>query len=87
MPFFKKMQKEFEHLELILGLPKEEHILDNALPKLIIIGNTQFKKIIIEPVELSQLNQADWTEPIGIGKIIHVIYWLSLKEYQPFQMT
>jgi hypothetical protein len=44
------MQKEFEHLELILGLPKEENILDNALPKLIIIGNNQFKnhKLTIE---------------------------------------
>ena len=38
MPFFKKMEKEYEHLELVLGLPKEENVLDNALPKLIIIG-------------------------------------------------
>ena len=38
MSFFDKMKKEYEHLELILGLPKEENVLDNALPKLIIIG-------------------------------------------------
>jgi hypothetical protein len=40
MPFYKKMEKEYEHLELVLGLPKEENVLDNALPKLIIIGKT-----------------------------------------------
>jgi hypothetical protein len=44
MPFFKKMQTEFEHLELVLGLPKEENVLDNALPKLIIIGKTNIIK-------------------------------------------
>ncbi len=44
MPFFKKMQTEFEPLELVLGLPKEENVLDNALPKLIIIGKTNIIK-------------------------------------------
>jgi hypothetical protein len=30
-------------VELILGLPKEENVLDNTLPKPIIIGKQQLK--------------------------------------------
>jgi hypothetical protein len=36
--FFNKLKAEFSDLELVLGLPKEENVLDNALPKLILIG-------------------------------------------------
>jgi hypothetical protein len=38
IPFFNKLKEEFPEVELILGLPKEENVLDNALPKLILIG-------------------------------------------------
>jgi len=36
--FFNELRKEFPQMELILGLPKESNVLDNKLPKLIIIG-------------------------------------------------
>ncbi len=36
--FFNKLKAEFADIELVLGLPKEENVLDNALPKLILIG-------------------------------------------------
>lgn len=36
--FFNKLKAEFGDLELVLGLPKEENVLDNALPKLFLIG-------------------------------------------------
>ena len=43
--FFNELRKEFPQMELILGLPKESNVLDNKLPKLIIIGKNfiQFK--------------------------------------------
>jgi hypothetical protein len=37
-PFFNALKIEFPAIELILGLPKEENVLDNSLPKLILIG-------------------------------------------------
>jgi hypothetical protein len=39
--YFQKLKKECREVELILGLPKEENVLDNTLPKLIIIGKQQ----------------------------------------------
>ena len=41
--YFQKLKKECREVELILGLPKEENVLDNTLPKLIIIGKQQLK--------------------------------------------
>ena len=41
--FFEELRKEFPHIELVLGLPKESNVLDNKLPKLIIIGKVIFK--------------------------------------------
>ena len=50
--FFEKLKAECSKLELILGLPKEENILDNTLPKLILIGRTIFFKTYLQAVLL-----------------------------------
>ena len=39
LQFFNKLKGEFNEIELVLGLPKEENVLDNALPKLILIDD------------------------------------------------
>ncbi len=38
--YYDKLKRECNEVELILGLPKEENVLDNALPKLILIGTS-----------------------------------------------
>ena len=40
--YFEKLKKECNEIELILGLPKESNVLDNALPKLILMGKNFF---------------------------------------------
>jgi len=43
IPFFNSMKEEFPQLELILSLPKESDLLDNSLPKLLILGEYYLK--------------------------------------------
>ena len=40
--YYEKLKRECKEVELILGLPKEENVLDNTLPKLILIGTMFF---------------------------------------------
>ena len=40
--YYQKLKAECNEVELILGLPKEENVLDNTLPKLILLGKNIF---------------------------------------------
>jgi hypothetical protein len=49
--FFEKLREEFKEIELVLGLPKEHHVMDNNLPKLILIGKFLINLLIIHYLE------------------------------------